>query len=148
MSKSTCGFREEVWKHWSLPVECLLMPQDPEQFWQRVVFHLDNLLSNWNGSKPCPCLNIIVVYFDQHLSAAHSEHWSKHAFSTFFMVKSKKRKKKQEFWKAVWSVYKFVRTTGVTTFCIQNIFSPLKMFFAGNKTFGQRFDANKKMFLL
>ena len=32
-----------------------------------------------------------VVYFDQHLGAAHSKRWSKKSFSAFFVLKSLKK---------------------------------------------------------
>ena len=37
-----------------------------------------------------------VVYFDQRLGTAHSKHWLKCGFSTFFVHKSCKKGKKQE----------------------------------------------------
>ena len=35
--------------------------------------------------------SLSVVYFDQHLGAAHPNHWSKSSFSAFFVLKSAKR---------------------------------------------------------
>ena len=34
-----------------------------------------------------------VVYFDQHLGAVHSKHWSKYAFFMFFKCEGRKRLK-------------------------------------------------------
>ena len=42
-------------------------------------------------------LSLYFVYFDHHLGAAHSKHWSKYAFSTFFSKKLKKEEKERKF---------------------------------------------------
>ena len=39
---------------------------------------------------------LIVVYFDQHLGAAHSKLWSKYAFLTFLRTNSLEEEKKGE----------------------------------------------------
>ena len=41
--------------------------------------------------------NEIVVYFEQHLGAAHSECWSKYAFSAFVGDKAEKSRKSKKF---------------------------------------------------
>ena len=42
-------------------------------------------------------LHSSVVYFDQHLGAAHSKHWSKYAFVTFLLKIAKKMQKRKKF---------------------------------------------------
>ena len=37
-----------------------------------------------------------VVYFDLHLGAVHSKHWSNYAFSMFFVQKAEKGRKSKK----------------------------------------------------
>ena len=39
---------------------------------------------------------MFVVYFNQHLGAAHFQRWLKYEYFTFFAQKPEKRKKKQK----------------------------------------------------
>ena len=68
-----------------------------------------------------------VAYFDQHLSAVHSKHWSKYAFLSFFMPKSLTRRKKQEI-------------------CCK-ILQKKMFFFSLDQNAGLRFSENNSIFL-
>ena len=54
-------------------------------------------LSPYNQANPTIFDKGNVVFSDQHLGAAHSEHWSKYSFSTFFVLKSRKKQKSKKF---------------------------------------------------
>ena len=53
-----------------------------------------------------------VVYFDQHLGAAHpkQKRWSKYAFLTFLMAKAKKEEKSKKFAAKIYLSYKIIRS--------------------------------------